>query len=104
MYFTAGSYVGHSCLQLRSDMVRCIPASSSLSVKRGQWHAHPAVWSLHRKFLQAPDANHVIARGFAHAHSLEFCVCENGSVSGEERGRFSVLFARRSLTSNRESA
>jgi hypothetical protein len=46
MYFTAGSYVGHSV-------------------------------------------------GFAHAHSLESCVCENGSVSGEERGRFSVSVARR---------
>jgi hypothetical protein len=33
--------------------------------------------------------------GFAHAHSLESCVCENGSVSGEERGRFSVSVARR---------
>jgi hypothetical protein len=27
---------------------------------------------------------------FVHAHSLESGVCENGSVSGEERGRFSV--------------
>ena len=28
--------------------------------------------------------------GFVQPHSLEFCVCENGSVSGEKQRRFIV--------------
>ena len=43
---------------------------------------------------------------FVHAHSLESCVCENGSVFGEKRGRFRVpvrtmLTVRITGTSNR---